>query len=102
MAILKKNLNEEKTKKYIEENKLNAEDLEAVNGGYLFWIKGDWEVINDKNGEVMDRLVDGFYQDAAARAKALGQSTEEVDWSKVDELRRNAQTGGAKKSHDLS
>ena len=88
MAIFKKNLNEEKTKKYIEENKLNAEDLKAANGGYVLWICwGDWEVINDKNGEVMER-VDGFYEDAAARAKALGQSPEEVEWSKVEALRR--------------
>ena len=80
-------MNAEDVKKLIEENKLNAEDLESVNGGYVLWIMwGTWEVINDINGEVVER-VEGFYEDAAARAEALGQSPDEVEWSKVQSLR---------------
>ena len=69
--------------------KLNEEELQNVNGGYILWISwGTWEVINDVNGKVMER-VEGFSQDAEARAKALGQSPKEVDWKTVDALRNN-------------
>lgn len=92
MAIIKNTLNA---------GKLNEEELQNVNGGYIFFVMwGTWEVINDITGEVMER-VEGFSMDAEARAEALGQSPEEVEWSKVQSLREyasmnQAEPGGPK------
>ena len=69
---------------------LTDEALEQVNGGYIFRPSNNprkWEIISDVNGSVKDTIVGGR-DDAEARAKQLGQSTDEIGWNKLDFLRR--------------
>ena len=78
---------------------LPDEMLEAVSGGYLFRTSrgatatGDpndtFDVINDKTGEVMEGGILGR-ANAEARARALGQSADTVQWTYVDHLRTEA------------
>ena len=78
---------------------LPDEVLQAVSGGYIFRTQrgktatGDvndtFEVINDKTGEVMERGILGR-GNAEARARALGQSADTVEWTYVDHLRTDA------------
>ena len=78
---------------------LPDEVLEAVSGGYLFrthrgkTATGDpndtFDVINDKTGEVMEGGILGR-GNAEARARALGQSADTVEWTYVDHLRTDA------------
>ena len=105
MAIHKKTLTEEEAKKFSEENKLNAEELEAVNGGYLHWHGNGfgYEIINDKTGQQEGGYF--FWNDleiAQRMAKEAGQSTKVLTDKELADLRGNYATGGAKKSHDLS
>ena len=78
---------------------LPDEVLEAVSGGVLFRTSrgatatGDpndtFDVINDKTGEVMEGGILGR-ANAEARARALGQSADTVQWTYVDHLRTEA------------
>ena len=70
--------------------KLTDEALEQVNGGYVFRPSDNprkWEIISDVNGSVMDTLVGG-QDDATARAKQLGQSQKELNWTQLTRLRK--------------
>ena len=90
MAIFKSNLNEEDVKKLIEENKIQKEDLEAVNGGYTYRGDGKYEVINDMTGEVMEVVCPGSFLDTKQRAIELGQLPMEITWEFLDMLRSGA------------
>ena len=82
-----------------ESIELPDEVLDAVSGGYLFRTQrgktatGDpndtFDVINDKTGEVMEGGILGR-GNAEARARALGQSADTVQWTYVDHLRTEA------------
>ena len=71
---------------------LSQEALEQVNGGFVFCPDErndpmEWEVISDYDGSVVER-VHGWREDAQARAKQLGFSKRELDWPKLDMLRK--------------
>ena len=82
MAIFKKTLTEEEAKKFSEENKLNSEALDSVNGGYVFYYDtcqgwGYWRVVNDETGEFLG--IKHLYKEyAMEQAAELGQSSEEI------------------------
>lgn len=71
---------------------LSQETLEQVSGGLVFCPDErnhpqEWEVISDFNGSVVER-VHGWREDAQARAKQLGYSKREIDWERLDLLRK--------------
>ena len=69
---------------------ITDEEMEQVNGGYLFRPSGNprkWEIISDVNGRVMDTVTCG-QDDAVARAKQLGQSDRELTWTQLTNLRK--------------
>ena len=89
MAIHKKTLTEEEVKKFSEENKLNAEELEAVNGGYLYCSEHPtddlhWQVL-DKNGAVVKRFAS--YYDAYYYACGNGYGANEINSNELEKLR---------------
>lgn len=79
-------------------NAINDADLGNVSGGLIFNatnISGSdpsrpWEVIDNKNGNVIDRFA--RREDAVARAQQFGgnpYNAMEVDWNQVVSLRNN-------------
>ena len=80
--------------KIAEDNGIEIPDelLDSVAGGYVFdpnhenfWDTPRWEVIDDWTGEV---LKSGLYEeDAKKAAKELGQSTDEIQWKTLNEIR---------------
>ena len=80
--------------KFAGENGIEIPDelLDSVAGGYVFdpnhenfWDTPRWEVIDDWTGEV---LKSGLYEeDAKKAAKELGQSTDEIQWKTLNEIR---------------
>ncbi len=85
MALFKKKLSEE-AKESIEVNKLEDEELENVNGGYLFYNSDyNYEVIDDKTGEVLATHM--WYADASSDCERRGISKTPVSWTKVEQLR---------------
>lgn len=69
---------------------LTDEEMEQASGGYVFRPSDNprkWEIISDLNGKVMD-TVTGGRDDAEARAKQLGQSTDELNWTQLTNLRK--------------
>ena len=96
-----------------KENRLTVAQLNEVNGGYVFSrIGGVYEIIRDSDGEVLytydtnaplTRIgmlaskwgVSGLFGllgidtllDPGTVAKRMGQSPEEIDWSKLNSLR---------------
>ena len=82
MAIFRKKMNEEEAKKFSEESKLKNEEMDAVNGGYVFhhetsqgWVY--WRVVNDETGEFMG-IKHEAKRPAMEEAAELGQSTSEI------------------------
>ena len=81
-----------------ENNKINDEKVSEVSGGMIFYSEGSpdydpyrpWEVINNNNGQVLDKFPT---RDAAVEyAKRFGPdsyNTMDVGWGTVDRLRRN-------------
>ena len=70
---------------------LSQEALEQVNGGYVFCPDEmnrpmEWEVISDFDGSVLER-VHGWREDAQARAKQLGMSKKQLNWTQLNCLR---------------
>ena len=73
-----------------EEKVLKEEELEKVDGGYVFHDKygsGKWQVIDDIHGGVRDYeyLSKQAAQEAAAKK---GLSTDEILWDDLDKLRK--------------
>ncbi|MBR1740454.1 MAG: hypothetical protein IJ733_01025 [Lachnospiraceae bacterium] len=79
------------------DSKLSDDALEGVSGGYIFYANGcqgsdpnrQWEVINDKNGDVIERF--GTKEDAMKYAESIGESDEQVPWETVNKLRNPGQ-----------
>lgn len=80
------------------ENKINAADLENVTGGFVFDAKNisgsdpanPWEVIDNKNGNVLARFPSK--QQAVAQAQSYGSNPYngmDIDWDGVCKLRNN-------------
>ena len=72
---------------------MEIEELDNVNGGYIFnpdeeLIAPTWEVIDDKTGNVMWKTKK--YETAVAFAKFFMQSTEILDWSTLNSLRKKS------------
>lgn len=80
--------------------KLNMNELEAVNGGYIFnKAIGEYEIIDDNNGQVLfvyktpcDKLhyyLTESYERLIVRGMAIakGQSPRFIRWAKLNELR---------------
>ena len=86
MAIFKKHLSEEESKKLTKENKLSKEDLEAIDGGYVYNENFVYyAIINDETGGTLGR---GYRKNAAEeRAQELGVSTTEISWEQLQRLR---------------
>ena len=69
---------------------LSEVELEQVSGGHVFRPGNNprkWEIISDLNGKVMDTITGGR-DDAEARARELGQSTDELNWTQLTNLRK--------------
>lgn len=71
-------------------NGLNDEELEKVNGGLVFIDGADearpYEVINDRNGDVLGRY--SSYEDALRAAREeFGVSTDRIFWDQLSVLR---------------
>ncbi len=81
------NLTELAAKEGIE---LPDELLDAVAGGYIFWEaqSGNWEVIRDRDGEVLGRY-HGYGSEGAARedARSRGQQDTVISWADLKRLR---------------
>ena len=82
----------------IENSKINDSELNNVAGGFIFNacnISGSdpnrpWEVIDNKNGNVLQRF--GTRAEAEACAKSYGSNTYnamEINWDDVCSLRNN-------------
>ena len=79
---------------------ITDEEMEQVSGGYLFRPSGNprkWEIISDINGSVMDTITGG-QDDAVARAKQLGQSDRELNWTQLTRLRKYGPFAGLGKA----
>ena len=96
MAIFGEKYSEEEAKKLAEEMKLNKEELEGVNGGYVYWDVDKWLVVNDETGRTMDIIhpqkrgkkgVEEAREAAQARAIELGQSPDKITGDELDRLR---------------
>ncbi len=78
-------------KKELKEEKVLKEDeLEKVDGGYVFHDKygsGKWQIISDRTGSVKN---DGFLTKKAAQewAEKTGYGTDEISWDDLDKLRK--------------
>ena len=76
----------------IYKKELKEEELEKVDGGYVFHdnSRDRWEVIDDITGEVRES---GFVyrQYAQDWAKDHDQSPDEIVWCQLDQLRRDYQ-----------
>ncbi len=75
---------------------LDPNDLESVAGGYVYHARhyGDfkYEVIDDKNGQVLGRYK--TRHDAKLAAQQLGQDTESIHrYSKLKKIREEARNG---------
>lgn len=74
--------------------KLNDDLLEGVSGGYIFNagdISGSvngypWELLDDRNGQVIDRFSNR--EDAIAAAGRRNMNYSEIGWDEVQRLRR--------------
>lgn len=88
--ISRKDLTKEDVKKINELRELNDEDLDKVDGGYLFRNHDTlkWEIINDATGDVIDSCM--FYNDAKYIAGIYHQSTEIIEWDTLKEIREKA------------
>ena len=88
MAIHKVKFTEEEAKKLIEENKLEPEKLEDVNGGFRHWVRYEgWEIIDDETGE---RVGDRYWGNSSANTEAirkLGLSITEISDEELEALR---------------
>ncbi|MBO4904736.1 MAG: hypothetical protein J5367_05900 [Lachnospiraceae bacterium] len=82
----------------MDDKKLNDSELENVSGGFIFNatnISGSdpmrpWEVIDNKNGNVLNRF--GTKAEAEACARSYGSLTYnamEINWNDVCSLRSN-------------
>ena len=75
-----------------EKIELPDEILDSVSGGYVFidqYMGGqDYQVINDKTGEVMERNIP-HYTAADNRARTLGQSSQIIGWEELNKLRKS-------------
>ena len=80
------------------EKELKADELENVDGGYVFHdnSRDRWEVIDDITGEVKESgfVSRGYAQDYA---KKHDQSPDEIVWCQLDKLRRDYQESKKKK-----
>ena len=86
MAILKKALTEEEVKKLREENKLSADELDEVNGGYIYLNdKFNYEVIDDKTGDILAEHY--YWGDAVRDCKKRGLSDIQIDDNFLNNLR---------------
>ena len=85
----------------MKKNRINIEDLNKVNGGYIFtlwkgkngnkdYIEG-WEVINDKTGDVEARFYGKFEKlpDAEKYAREHGFSIDFIDWPDLNAIRED-------------
>ena len=82
MAIYMKELTEK------EREELSSEDLEKINGGYIYngpHTCGQYEVIDDKTGDVLERF--WLSADAIHYAKRTGNSTDYISWPELVSLR---------------
>ena len=76
-----------------KKRKLNMDELEQVNGGYVY--KADdvpglpWEILDDATGETIQRFTS--YEEAVKAAKLEGVSEKELNKKEVDKLRSNPQ-----------
>ncbi len=82
------------TFKAADDKELTVDELDDVAGGYIYNTATDcnspsnYEVINDKTGNVMARGITSK-DEAMAKATELGQSTETLIWQELDNLRKN-------------
>ena len=67
--------------------KLSEEELKEVNGGYIFIGRDAFEVIDDKNGEVLGKY--SSFNEAREAAKKKGQSATIIYWDELNKLRSN-------------
>jgi len=89
--ITRKDLTKEQANKMNELKELSDEELEKVDGGYLFrnHDKLVWEIINDQTGDVIDSC--WFLADAENIAGLHRQSTKIIEWDTLKEIREKAQ-----------
>ncbi len=72
------------------EKDLKEEELEKVDGGYVFhdrYGSGKWQVIDDIHGGIRDYEYSSK-QAAQAAAENKGLSTDEISWDDLDKLRK--------------
>ena len=76
------------------QKELSADDLDEVAGGYVYEMTdncGNYinsEVINDQTGNVMGNNYKSL-EEAKRAAQEMGQSTELINWNKIDSLRKS-------------
>ena len=58
----------------------------------VFYSGGQWEVINDKTGEVMQRFARNEQTQCREAARNSGQSDRDILWPDLDRLRRRYQS----------
>ena len=71
---------------------LPDEVMDAVAGGYIYFHKDNapniaWEIIDDTTGKTVNLRSNAY--DAAGAAQAMGLSTEEIKWDRVQKIRQD-------------
>ena len=90
MALFKKKVSEEE-KEALETEQMEDDELESVNGGYVFYHmdfdkgKNEYQVIDDTTGEVL--ATHNWHQAAERDCRQRGLSGDIVAWSTVERLR---------------
>ena len=75
----------------LDKSQLSEEDLEKVNGGFLYTARdtNGTEVIDDRDGHVIAKFVS--HADAVAYAQEHGIDTTDLYWCELERIRKGKQ-----------